>query len=271
VISKDFYLFFLLLFKHQVILFTALKSDEYIYGINPVTEALRSGKEIEKILLQKGMQSSRSGEVIAAAKPFGIPVQFVPVEKLNSITRKNHQGIIAFFSGITYQNPEELLIAAFEKGETPLFLVLDKITDVRNFGSVARSAECAGVHGIIVPARGSAMITADAVKTSSGALNHIPVARTGNIGATVQYFKESGLRIFAASEKADCPYDQADFSFPSAIILGSEETGISEELIKISDNQIRIPLKGKTESLNVSVAAGIILFEALRQRNQKGV
>ncbi|MBN1337876.1 MAG: 23S rRNA (guanosine(2251)-2'-O)-methyltransferase RlmB [Bacteroidales bacterium] len=246
-----------------------MKSDQYIYGLNPVTEALRSGRQVEKILIRKGIQPSKSGPVMAIAKEFDIPVQFVPVEKLNSITRNNHQGIVAFFSGIIYQKTEELVISAFERGEIPIFLLLDRITDVRNFGSIARSAECAAVNGIIIPSRGSALITADAVKASSGALNHVPVAREPNLNSTVKYLKDSGIQLIAATEKADKPYDLADYTLPTAIIMGSEEDGISPELLSLSDTQVKIPVEGKTLSLNVSVAAGILIFEARRQRMQK--
>lgn len=236
--------------------------------MNPVTEALKSGRQIEKILIQKGIQASKSGPLILYSRETGTPVQFVPVEKLNSITRKNHQGVVAFISGITYHKCEELVISAFESGRIPLFIMLDRITDVRNFGSIARSAECAAVDGIIVPAKGSALITADAVKTSSGALNYIPVARETSLPDTALYLKNSGIQLIAATEKGAQNHDIADYTIPTAIVLGSEEDGISPALLGHCDRQVKIPLTGRTQSLNVAVAAGIMIFEARRQRMQ---
>jgi 23S rRNA (guanosine2251-2'-O)-methyltransferase len=240
--------------------------DNLIYGIRPVIESLNAGKECDKLFIQKGLRADHLAELYRLVKTLEIPVQQVPVEKLNRLTRKNHQGVVAFISSIRYQPVEEVIQMAFEKGETPLLLILDRITDVRNFGAIARSAECAGVHGIVVPTQGSAQINADAMKTSAGALNNIPVCRTKNLSQTIDYIKETGLRIVAATEKADKLMYAADFKLPTAIIMGSEEDGISPAFLRKSNEAVRIPIQGQTASLNVSVATALIIFEAVRQR-----
>jgi len=245
-----------------------MPKDPFIYGIHPVIEALKSGKEIDKIMIQKGLRGEGFQQLLRYLKEMEIPSQFVPVEKLNYMTRKNHQGVIAFISEISYQKLEYLIPFAYEQGRTPLFMVLDRITDVRNLGAIARTAECAGVDGLILPLKGSAQINEHAVKTSAGALYKLPVCRVPELKESLQFMKNSGLQIYAATEKARTDYTAVDFTKPSAIILGSEEDGISEECIRIADELIRIPLQGEIGSLNVSVAAGVMLFEALRQRKQ---
>lgn len=244
-----------------------LSKSEFIYGYNPTVEAINAGREIEKIFLLKTMQSNRANPLINLANRNKIPFQFVPKEKLNKLTRQNHQGVVAIASPVSYINIETLLPGLFESGIAPLLLILDKITDVRNLGSIARSAECAGVNAIIIPSRGSAMVNSDAVKTSAGALTKIPLCRQENLKETIQFLKNSGITIIGASEKAVRNYFEMDFDKPAAIILGSEETGISEEYLKLCDSMVKIPLKGEIGSLNVSVAAGIILFEAVKQRS----
>ena len=237
---------------------------DFVFGINPVTETLKSEKEIDKILLLKEMKHGQ--EIEALARNRGIPVQKVPVEKLNRITGKNHQGAIAFISSVNYAQLSNVVTSVFEEGEIPLVLILDRVTDVRNFGAISRSAECSGVHAIVVPFRGSAQINSDAMKTSSGALNFIPVCRETDLLNTVSYLKNSGFQVVSCTEKgSDLVYD-VDYTLPTAIIMGSEEDGISDALIEASDYKAQIPLKGKVESLNVSVAAGVIMFEAVRQR-----
>jgi 23S rRNA (guanosine2251-2'-O)-methyltransferase len=237
-----------------------------IFGTRAVIEAIEAGKEIEKILLQKGLSNGLYHQLRNALKGQNIPLQFVPPEKLKRITSKNHQGVIAYLTEITYYHTEDLLSEIFEKGKIPLLLILDRITDVRNFGAIARSAECAGVDFIIIPSRGSAQINGDAIKTSAGALHRIPVCREDNLKNTIEYLKESGLQIIACHEKTEHLIYDADFKKPSAIIMGSEENGISGEYVKRSDMQVKIPMPGKISSLNVSVATGIILFEAVKQR-----
>lgn len=246
------------------------KKENIIFGIHPVIEALKSGKEIDRILLQSTLGSHETiRELKKIAREVDIPIQYVPIEKLNKVTFKNHQGVIAYISEITYQPLQNILPAIFEKAEDPLILILDRITDVRNFGAIARTAECAGVHAIVIPVRGSARINMDAVKTSAGALYNIPVCREENLKDAIDLIKSSGIEIISCTEKGEKEYYNADYTKPLAIILGSEEDGISAEYLKKSDTTVYIPMAGNTASLNVSVASGVILFEALKQR--KGI
>jgi 23S rRNA (guanosine2251-2'-O)-methyltransferase len=237
-----------------------------IFGSHAVIEAIRAGKEIEKIFLKKNLSGEVLREVLKSCRDSDIPYQFVPDEKLNNITRKNHQGVIAYISDIEYQRLEQLIPMLYEQGQIPFILVLDHITDVRNFGSIARTAECAGVHAIIIPGKGAAQINADAIKTSSGALHNINICRAGNLTKAIQFLSESGLKIFSASEKGNEYYNAVNFTVPSAIIMGAEDTGVSPEIIGKSDHTIKIPVFGKIESLNVSVATALILYEVIRQR-----
>lgn len=245
-----------------------MKNEEFIYGIRPVAEAIKSGLEIDRVLLRKGLKSSMTGEIMALCKEYGVFFQFVPVEKLNRITGKNHQGVIALTSRISYHQLEQVLPAVFEKGEVPLLLVLDSVTDVRNFGAIARSAECAGVHAIVIPQQGSAQVNEEAVRTSAGALLRIPVCRVQKLREAAGYLMESGVMLVGASEKGNDQYFSADLTTPVAFIMGSEEKGISSELMELCGKLVKIPMKGEIASLNVSVAAGVLLFEAVRQRMQ---
>lgn len=241
------------------------KSD-FIFGMHAVIEAINSEKEIEKILIKKGLQGELYHELSDLARKLRIPVQLVPIEKIDRITRKNHQGIVAFISPITYYNIEEIIPRLFEDGKTPLLLILDQITDVRNFGAIARSAEVAGVDAIIIPEKGAAQINSDALNTSSGALHLIPVCRVRNLVTTVKFLKNSGLKIVAATEKGEKFYDETNMTNPVVIIMGSEEFGIEAGLLRSADEWVKIPQNGRIGSLNVSVAAGIMMYEAVRQR-----
>lgn len=240
---------------------------DIIFGVHPILEALHAGKEIEKILILRDGGSFTFKEIMLEAKERDIPVQRVPAEKLNRLTRSNHQGIIAFASAVSFQPLEEVIMNCFDNGENPLVVILDRVTDVRNLGAIARSAECAGASLLIVPAQGSAQFNADAVKTSAGALNYLPVHRSTNLKNTLQYLKDSGFSIVAVTEHATELYCKAQLKEPIALILGSEENGISKEYMRWVDQKVKIPMSGNTESLNVSVAAGIIIFEVVRQRN----
>jgi 23S rRNA (guanosine2251-2'-O)-methyltransferase len=241
-----------------------------IYGIRAVSEAIIAGKEFDKLFVQEGLRNDLSSELLRLAKKHEVHYQFVPGAKIQRIAAgKNHQGVVAYLSSISYSELAQILPAIYEKGETPLLLILDRITDVRNFGAIARTAECAGVHAIIIPTRGAAPVSADAVKTSAGALHSIPVCREDNLKDTIDFLKESGVKIAACTEKGSVPHYEPDLSEPLAIIMGSEEDGISGEYLKRSDIRVLIPMSGSIASLNVSVATGIILFEAIRQRNQK--
>jgi 23S rRNA (guanosine2251-2'-O)-methyltransferase len=243
-----------------------------ICGTRPLMEALIAGKEVDKVLIQKNSLGDRMSELRKMLTEKKIPIQFVPIEKLDTICQKNrlrninHQGVLAYISAVTYYDIEQVVPAIFERSETPLILVLDEITDVRNFGAIARTAECSGVHAIIIPKKGSAQINADAVKTSAGALNHIPVCKVDSLKTTLKFLKDSGLQIIACSEKAADNLQEADYTVPTAVVMGSEESGISVDIIKTADHLVKIPLFGKIASLNVSVATGVILYEAIRQR-----
>ena len=243
------------------------KKENYIFGIRAVLEAAQAGKDLDKVLVRRGGGSDLLKKLLAVLSKMEIPVQQVPVEKLNRITGKNHQGVIAFLSEVSYVDITTLLPSIFEKGEDPLILLLDGVSDVRNFGAIARSAECAGAHAIVIPASGSAAINADAVKTSAGALHRIPVCRHRDLLTVMRFLKESGLRMFAATEKATDSMYATEMTGPAGLVLGSEDTGISAQLLKIADSWVSIPMKGTIASLNVSVAAGVLLFEILRQRD----
>ena len=246
---------------------------EMIFGLRPIIEAMLAGKTLEKIFLQKSARNPMTDEILDLAKKAEVPVATVPVEKLNKLTRKNHQGAVALLSAISYSPLSEIVPSLFEQGKTPLLLVLDRITDVRNFGSIARNAECLGVDAIIIPSRGGAQINADAMKTSAGALNLVPVCREPNLKDTIEYLKDSGIQIVACTEKTDHQLTDnniVDMVGPTAIVMGSEEDGISPEYLKRADARVRIPLVGQIGSLNVSVATGIILYEVLRQRLREG-
>jgi 23S rRNA (guanosine2251-2'-O)-methyltransferase len=244
-----------------------LSKENIIFGLRPVIEAIDSGREIEKLYIQSGLKGDLYHQLIMMVKKGRIPYQYVPVSKLNNLTMKNHQGVVCILSSIIYQPIEHLLPALYEQGKAPFLLVLDRITDVRNFGAIVRTAECAGFDGIIIPAKGSAQINADAVKTSAGALFKIPVHRSLNLWKTIVFLKNSGLRIIASTEKAEQPYHTLDYTGPVAIIMGSEESGISQELLKLADSTAGIPLHGEIKSLNVAIAAGVIMFEAAKQRS----
>lgn len=244
-----------------------MDKEEYIFGTRAVIEAINKGRTIEKILLKKGLNNELFQELQSLIKENEIAVQFVPLEKINRITRKNHQGVLALISSIEYSNIEILLPGIYELGEDPLLLILDQITDVRNFGAIVRSAECAGVHAIIIPEKGMARIGADAMKTSAGALHHVPICKVNNLFKTIQFLIDSGIHIVAATEKGNKVYTEANLNSPLGIVMGSEDTGISPQILKIADEQLQIPILGKIESLNVSVSAALMIYEAIRQRN----
>ena len=241
-------------------------SENYIYGIHPLIEALDSGKIPEKVLIQKGLSGEGFTKLFQRIRQLRIPFQYVPVEKLNRVTRKNHQGIVAFISLIEYQDLTQLLPGIFEAGETPLLVILDGVTDVRNLGAIARTAECAGAHALIIAEKGSAPINADAIKTSAGALNRIPVCKENSIQEVLAFLKACGIKTVTLDEKSSVAIYETDLNMPLAIIMGSEERGVSSTTKKLSDDLASIPMKGAIASLNVSVATGIVLFEAVRQR-----
>ncbi|MTI29885.1 23S rRNA (guanosine(2251)-2'-O)-methyltransferase RlmB [Cytophagales bacterium RKSG123] len=238
-----------------------------MFGTRAVIETIRAGKDIDKLFIQRGLSNELISELIQEANAYKIPYVKVPVEKLNRITRKNHQGAICFLSAVSYASLDHIVSSCFEKGKMPLILILDRVTDVRNFGAIARTAECAGVDAIVVPSRNSAQINSDAMKTSAGALNFLPICREDNLKESIRFLQQSGIRVIACTEKTDALLYSIDFSVPTAIIMGSEEDGVSPEYIKMADGRAKIPMGGNIESLNVSVAAGVIIYEAIRQRS----
>ena len=239
---------------------------DFIFGIRAIIESINSGKELDKLLIQKGLSNELIKELVKTARDHGIPFTQVPIEKLNRITRKNHQGAIAFLSAVRYASLDNIVDETFQKGKEPFFIILDRVTDVRNFGAIARTAECAGLDAIIIPSRGSAAINSDAMKTSAGALNYIPVCRVENLKSTINYLKESGIQIIACTEKTDQSVYDVNFNQPVAILLGSEEDGISPEYLKMADQRGKIPMQGNIDSLNVSVSAAVAIYEGIRQR-----
>ncbi|MCC3153318.1 23S rRNA (guanosine(2251)-2'-O)-methyltransferase RlmB [Hymenobacter sp. BT770] len=244
------------------------RSIDMLFGLRPILEALSAGRTLEKIFLLRGTKNSLVADISAAARAAGIPVQLVPSEKLDGLTRKNHQGAVAFVSPIDYAPLDSIVSGLFEEGKVPFLLLLDRITDVRNFGAIARTAECLGVQAIVVPGRGAAQINGDALKTSAGALNILPVCRENNLQETIKFLQQSGVTVVACTEKADEAVGSAevDFTGPVAVLMGSEEDGISPELLRLADVKLKVPMAGQIQSLNVSVAAGIMLFEVARQR-----
>lgn len=243
-----------------------MNNEYFIYGIRPILEAIEANKTIDKIFVQKGISNDQIHKLTQISFSKNILVKHVPIEKLNRLTNKNHQGVCAFLSPIVFYSIEDLLPKILESGKTPLILILDSITDVRNFGAITRTAECTQVDAIVIPNERTAALNEDAVKTSAGALFNIPVCKEKNLVDVVDFLKQSGLKIFSATEKAKNLVYQSDFSTPMALIMGSEEDGISKKLLDRSNEIIKLPIFGKTQSLNVSVACGVILYEVVRQR-----
>ncbi len=242
------------------------KNNQIIYGIRPVIEAIESHKDIDKIMLQKGAKGDNIKDLFYLIRQHNIPFQYVPAERLNRYTRGNHQGVVCFMSSVTYQSIYDILPTLYEEGKMPFLLLLDKVTDVRNVGAIARSAECAGVDAIIVPAKNSSQLNEDAVKTSAGALHKIPVCRHEKLQEVLAYLKESGIELVACTEKADDLFYNQAYSNPICVLMGNEYDGISEQYLALCDKKVKIPMVGTIESLNVSVATGIMLFEVLKNR-----
>ena len=247
-----------------------MEKTDMIYGTRAVIEAILAAKNIDKVMIQSGLSNDLIKELIAVARTNNVPVAFVPPEKLKRLSTKNHQGVICLLSSISFASLDNLIFKAYNEGREPFFLILDRITDVRNFGAIVRTAECAGVDGIILAEKGNAPITSDAMKTSAGALNHVPICREKDMKKTLKLLHENGIRLVACTEKTDKSIYEVNLTGPLALILGSEEDGISDTVLRDSDELARIPLKGKIESLNVSVAAGIALYEAVRQHSGVG-
>lgn len=243
-----------------------MKENDLVFGIRAVIEAIQADKEIDKILIRRDLQSNLSRELFEVLKGRSIPVQRVPGERLDRLTRKNHQGVIAFMAAVTYQHLEDLVPFIYEQGKDPFILLLDGVTDVRNFGAIARTCECAGVDAIVIPAKGSVTVNADAIKTSAGALHSLPVCKEKSITQAIRFLQASGVKVYAASEKAHANYTEIAYNGPTAIVMGAEDTGVATDNLRICDEMIKIPLFGHIESLNVSVASSILIYEVVRQR-----
>jgi 23S rRNA (guanosine2251-2'-O)-methyltransferase len=243
------------------------RETDCIFGLRPVIEAIRAGKQIDRLLIKQGLQGALYHELMIEVKNNGISYQIVPVERIELVTRKNHQGVLAWLALIEFQKISNILPSVFEKGEDPLIIALDGVSDVRNFGAIVRSAETLGAHAVIIPEKGSARITADSIKTSAGALHTFPVCREKSIVRAIEYLKESGLMVICADEKSGKNANEAVLDRPLVLIVGAEDKGISRELLALSNEIVRIPMKGNIGSLNVSVASGILLYEIFRQRS----
>ena len=246
------------------------EDKQIVYGRKPVIELIRSGRPVEKIFVQKGLSGPFEIELRNLLKGRDIPVSVVPPIKLDKFTRGTHQGIVAFSAIVEYEEMESLVARVIEKGEMPFFLMLDGVTDVRNFGAIIRSAEVFGAHGIIFSSKNSALINHTMIKTSAGSLFNVALSRVKSLHNAVEYLKSSGLRVLVSSLGAAQPVADMDFTGPVCLVLGSEETGVSAHMEKLADEVFRIPQFGKTDSLNVAVASGVILYEVTRQRSLPG-
>jgi len=245
-----------------------MKNTEQIYGIRAVIEAIKSNEPIDKVFIQKGLKGDLSKDMETLIRKNGISASYVPIEKLNRLTKNNHQGVVANISPIAFLGIEELVENVLEQNKTPLFLLLDQLSDVRNFGAIIRTAECTGVDGIIIQKKGAAPVTADTIKTSAGAAFRVPIAKVDHIKDAVFYLQASNIQVVAATEKTEKTIYDVSFKEPCAIIMGSEDVGISPSILKAADHMAKLPLLGEIGSLNVSVACGVFLYEVVRQRQE---
>ena len=245
-----------------------MEKNDYIFGIRAVIEAIEAGKQIDKLLIKKDLHGPLADELLAMVREHRIVAQRVPVERLNRVTRKNHQGVVAYVASVNYYTLEQLVPQFYEDGILPFVVVLDGNSDVRNFGAIARTADCCGVGALVIAERGAASVNADAVKTSAGALMSLPVCRERSIVGAVRFLKDNGYQIVAATEKSKELYTSGKYDGPVAIVMGAEDTGISPEVLALCDTPVAIPMFGRIGSLNVSVAAGVMMYEVVRQRLQ---
>lgn len=243
-----------------------MQEQTQIFGIRTVIEAIHAGETIDKVFIQKGLKGELFCELETLLRQHAINSSYVPVEKLNRLTKKNHQGVVAQISPVEFHDMENLVMRTIESGETPLFLLLDQLSDVRNFGAIIRTAECTGVHGIIIQKKGGAPVNGDTIKTSAGAVFKVPICKVAHIKDAVFYMQASGIKVIAATEKTNNMLYDVSFKEPCAIIMGSEDRGINPSILKVVDDKAKLPLLGDIESLNVSVACGAFLYEVVRQR-----
>jgi 23S rRNA (guanosine2251-2'-O)-methyltransferase len=242
------------------------KANNLLAGVNACVEAMKEGREMERLFIKKGSRGDNLSELLSMARERGIPISYVPIEKLDRLTRVNHQGVVGVASLIEYGILEDLIPFLYEQGKDPLILVLDRVTDVRNFGAICRTAECMGVDAVVIPDKEAAQVNVEAMKTSAGALNRIPVCRVQDLKKSIKFLQNSGLKVVAASEKGSEAVYKTELIGPLTVVMGSEEDGVSDALIRTADLLLSIPMPGKTDSLNVSVAAGMFLYEVARQR-----
>ena len=245
-----------------------MEKSDYIFGIRAVIEAIESGKSIDKVLVRRDLGGDLAPELAGVLRQYGILSQRVPADRLNRITMKNHQGVIALVSPVTYHRLDNLLPSLYEEGRNPFIIALDGLTDTRNFGAIGRTADCSGVDGIVIPERNSVSVTPDAVKTSAGGLFYVPVCRERDIVTAVRLLRDSGVKVVGATEKGAVNYTDIDYTGPVAVVMGSEDTGISDDVLRLCDELAAIPMLGNIGSLNVSVAAGVLMYEVVRQRRQ---
>lgn len=245
-----------------------MEKSDYIFGIRAVIEAIESGKSIDKVLVRRDLGGDLARELTGVLRQYGILSQRVPADRLNRITMKNHQGVIALVSPVTYHRLDNLLPSLYEEGRNPFIIALDGLTDTRNFGAIGRTADCSGVDGIVIPERNSVSVTPDAVKTSAGGLFYVPVCRERDIVTAVRLLRDSGVKVVGATEKGAVDYTDIDYTGPVAVVMGSEDTGISDDVLRLCDELAAIPMLGNIGSLNVSVAAGVLMYEVVRQRRQ---
>lgn len=248
-----------------------MEKSDYIFGIRAVIEAIESGKSIDKVLVRRDLGGDLARELAGVLRQYGILSQRVPADRLNRITMKNHQGVIALVSPVTYHRLDNLLPSLYEEGRNPFIIALDGLTDTRNFGAIGRTADCSGVDGIVIPERNSVSVTPDAVKTSAGGLFYVPVCRERDIATAVRLLRDSGVKVVGATEKGAVNYTDIDYTGPVAVVMGSEDTGISGDVLRLCDELAAIPMLGNIGSLNVSVAAGVLMYEVVRQRRQAGL
>ena len=243
-----------------------MQDQTQIFGIRAIIEAINAGETIDKVFLQKGLRGELFTELESLLRKNDVNCSYVPIEKLNRLTRSNHQGAVAQISPIEFHDIEQLVLNVMESGNTPLFLLLDQLSDVRNFGAIIRTAECTGVNGIVIQKKGGAPVNGDTIKTSAGAVFKVPICKVDHIKDAVFYMQASGIKVIAATEKTENTLYDVSFKEPCAIIMGSEDRGINPSILKVVDDKAKLPLLGDIESLNVSVACGAFLYEAVRQR-----
>jgi 23S rRNA (guanosine2251-2'-O)-methyltransferase len=243
-----------------------IDKDKLIYGRHPIMDAIENGASIDKIMLSQSLKGDYEKELRSICKERNIPLHVVPKDRISNVTQKNHQGVLGFLSFLEYQLIEDVFPLIYERGEVPLIMVLDSITDVRNMGAIARSAEAMGVHAMIIPFKKTAQINAEAMKTSAGALTKIPVCRTASLGNAIDYLLMNGLQVVAAELRGKDTLEELDLTLPTAIVMGSEDEGVRPHILRKATSWFKIPMMGTTDSFNVSVAAGIVLYETIRQR-----